>query len=95
MILKCGARAQETRGGTLGIKGYPPSLVQRVRDRLRFDVIDWPTQKGTRPAVTGNFVLRLPERHVKPSTKTWDGRYLVVGCPSGEVAIVDFDPLDP
>ena len=70
-------------------------------DRLRFDFVDRSIQNGVRPAwildtVTGSLVFRLPERYMKPSTKTrWDGRYLVVGCPSGEVAIMDFDHLNP
>jgi len=68
--------------------------------RARLNFVDRSTQNGTRPAwiqdtTTGNLVFRLPERYMKPSTKTrWNGRYLVVGSPSG-VTIMDFNHLNP
>ena len=43
--------------------------------------------------VAGRTVFYLPERFVEHSTissSRWDGRYLVVGRPSGEVLILDF-----
>ena len=44
--------------------------------------------------VAGRPVFYLPKRFVEHSTissSRWDGRYLVVGRPSGEVLILDFD----
>ena len=70
-------------------------------DQPRLDFVDQSTQNGIRPAWiqdtgTGNLVFRLPERYMKPSTKMrWDGWHLVVGCPSGEVVIMDFSQLNP
>jgi WD40 repeat protein len=41
--------------------------------------------------ITGRLVFPLPERFTTISTVSqWDGRYLVVGHPSGDVSILDF-----
>jgi len=85
------------RTGIIGETGVPKEVPDKPRSRLIF--VDRSTRNGIRPAwiqdtVTGNLVFRLPERYTKPSTKTqWDGRYLIVGCPSGEVVIMDFNHL--
>ena len=89
-------------GWEFGGPGRPPLPLTDLEfpDQLHLDFVDRSTQNGTRPAwirdtVTRNLVFRLPERYMKPSTKTrWDGQYLVVGSPSG-VTIVDFDHLNP
>ena len=89
-------------GWEFGAPGVPPLPLSgsEFPDRHRLDFVDRSTRHGTRPAwiqdtTTGNLVFRLPERYMKPSTKTrWDGRYLVVGSPSG-VTIVDFNHLNP
>ena len=82
-----------------GPRAYPYLLFEEFPRGPRWDFVDRTTRNGIRPTwiqdtVTGDLVFRLPERYVKPSTKTkWDGRYLVVGCPSGEVVILDFNHL--
>jgi len=92
---------QGSTGWNFGDPRIPPlPSYSRSPDCLRFDFVDRSTQNGTRPAwirdtITGNLVFRLPERYMGPSTKMrWDGRYLVIGCPSGEVAIMDFNYLN-
>ena len=74
-------------------------LFGEIPDRPRWHFIDRSPRNDTRPAriqdtVTGDLVFRLSERYMKPFTKTqWDGRYLIVGCPSGKVVIMDFNHL--
>ena len=90
-------------GWEFGGPGVPPLPLSSSEfpDRLRLDFVDRSgTRNGSRPAwiqdtTTGNLVFRLPERYIEPSAKTrWDGRYLVVGSPSG-VTIMDFNHLNP
>ena len=60
-----------------------------ILDGNRRGFVDHSPRNGIRPAwiqdtITRNFIFRLPERRMKPSTDTqWDVRYLVVGYPSG------------
>ena len=88
--------AQKHMGWDFGGQEAPVPLSGESPDRPRLDFIDRSTRNDIRPAwvqdtVTGDLIFRLSERYMKPSTKTlWDGRYLVVGCPSGEVVIMDF-----
>ena len=43
--------------------------------------------------VTGGEVFRLVGKYAKPSVTQWDGQYLVAGYKSGEVLILDFNPM--
>ena len=69
--------------------------------RPRLDLAGRSTGRGVKPrwvedTVTKRLVFRLPERCMKSGTRLgWDGRYLRVWSRSGEVVIMDFDPVFP
>ena len=75
------------------------SLSGEFPDRLRLRFTDRPTQYSSKPALiqdtlTEKQTFRLSERYMGPGTKRrWDGRYLVICPPSGEVLIMDFNSV--
>ena len=82
--------------------GCKASDFGRLSNQLRLDLADPPSSSRkslARPitrwivdTVTGRQVFRLPERYIKPSTEViWDGQYLLIWSPSGEVVVVNFD----
>ena len=63
---------------------------RELRDRVRFGFTKG--SDGLVDTVTGRLVLRLPERYLKPDMeRRWDGRFLSISFPSGEVVIMDTD----
>ena len=82
--------------------GWKVSDFGPLSNQLRLDLVDPPSiSRGLigRPiirwimdTVTGRQVFRLPERYMDPSMEVlWDGQYLLIWSPSGEVVVVDFD----
>lgn len=66
------------------------------RPRLDLTIVLGDKPRWIKDAVTKRLVFRLPEQYMKPHTKrSWDGRYLLVWSRSGEVVIMDFDPVFP
>ena len=68
-------------------------------DRPRLELVSWPDEIGMKPrwvgdTVTKSRVFRLPERYLKSGMNMeFDGRYLLIWSPSGEVVIIDFDSV--
>ena len=65
-------------------------------DRPRLDFVGRSTvePRWIEDTVTNRLVFRLPEKYTKPGTNVeWDGRYLLFWYESGEVVIIDFDPV--
>jgi len=100
-----GSKVWTTCRGSTGwdFETQPPSPLPPYNEfpgRPRLDFVDWSTGDGVRTGIqdiiTGTLVFRFPERYVKPFAKArWDGRYLIVGYPSGEVIIMDFIRVHP
>ena len=67
--------------------------------RIRLDVVrraNMAALRGTADTATERMVFHFPERYVHYTVVTeWDGRYLLIWSPSGEMMILDFDPVCP
>ena len=67
------------------------------QDRPRLDLFD--CSRGSAPrwiedTATQRPVFRFPERYTKTGMKVeWDSRYLIIWSESGELVIMDFDPV--
>ena len=88
----------ETKGWDFGIPGSPPVLLPDVpqhRHRLCFVTFLTDTPPRIRDTVTGKKVLQLPARFSKLFSPQWDGRYLVAGCESEELLILDLNHALP
>ena len=63
--------------------------------RFRLDVVQQAKrdrQRGIADTVTKRMVFYFPERYMDYGVKIeWDGRYLLVRLPSGEMTVLDFD----
>jgi len=74
-------------------------------DRFRLDLVNHPqivySHMPPRPrwiedTITGSRVFQLPDKYVTYCMRfTWDGRYLLIWSPSGDVAIIDFGCVSP
>ena len=69
-------------------------------DRPRLDLADRFTgdapvePRWIEDTVSKRPVFHIPKKYAKPGTRVeWDGRYLLIWSESGEVAIMDFDPV--
>ena len=75
------------------------SLSEGFPDRPRLDLVDPSINHIAKPAwikdtVTGRPVFYIPERYMKPGTRRrLDGRYLLVWSRSGEVVVIDLNPV--
>ena len=67
------------------------------KGRFRLAVVqqaDRDTPRGVGDTVTKRMVFYFPERYADKLTKIeWDGRYLLVHSRSGEIMVLDFDPV--
>ena len=72
---------------------YPAGL----KSPFRLDVVQQAgtnTPRGVGDTVTKRMVFYFPERYSDERTKIeWDGRYLLVQSISGEMMVLDFDPV--
>ena len=87
------------QGWDFGVVGLPPILVPSTpleRPRLDFiNSIRWqnPGLAKVEDTVTRKEVFQLSGRDVKLPGVRWDGQYLVASNRSGEVLILDFNPV--
>ena len=74
---------------------YPPTFQGRFRsDVVRQNNLEKPC--GVGDAITKRMVFYFPDRYANDQTEIeWDGRYLLVRSLSGEMMILDFDPVSP
>ena len=79
----------------------PVPLPNTLMPRPRFDFVDGAKRNRVgsswvEDTVTGKLVFRLPERFaILSTTSQWGGHHLVIGCPSGDVLILHFNPPQP
>jgi WD40 repeat protein len=80
----------------------PFTLSNELLDRPRFRLVDGPPKQYTvKPAwiqdtVTGRPIFHLAARYLARGMKRrWNGRYLLVWSPSGEMVVMDFDCVFP
>ena len=95
---KVGISHSRSRGWNFG--GPEVSDFGEFSDRPRLDLVDrftgdMPVEpRRVEDTVTKSVVFHIPEKYVKPGAKVeWDGRYLLIWFESGEVAIMDFNPV--
>ena len=89
-----------SRGWGWDFRGPEVSGFGEFPDRPRLDLVDrfigdtLVEPRWIKDTVTKTLVFRFPDKYIKPGTKVeWDGRYLLVWSESGEVAIMDFNPV--
>jgi WD40 repeat protein len=91
-------------GWDFGIPGSPPVFLSNTFPSTpRFNFLNGARQHQAgaswiEDTVTGKQLFYLPERFAEVHTRTnvqWDGQYLVIGHPSGEVLILDFGNVFP
>ena len=88
------SKDSQTWGWDFSFPGSTPILLPDILPGRHLKFINGNDSESTGPSrientVTGKEVFRLPSRYAKPSTKQWDGQYLVAGYGSGEVLILD------
>ena len=86
-------------GGRWDPQDMEVSYPAGFQGRFRLDVVQRANTSalcGIADTITKRMVFHFPERYVDYNAKTeWDGRYLLVQSPSGQVMILDFDPVCP
>ena len=94
-------KGSPTKGWDFGVSGSPPVLLPSGSlDRPRLKFVDGINDRNAGPsrvedAITGKVVFGFPERYINAPVLRWDGQYLVAGCESGEVLILDFNHMIP
>ena len=86
-------------GGRWDSQDVKVSYSAGLQSQFRLDVVRQVSERkprGVRDTVTNRMVFYFPERYVDDEAEIeWDGRYLLVQSPSGEVMTLDFDPVCP
>ena len=87
----------QPQGWDFGISGSTPiPLSSGPPDRPCLEFIKQPTgPPKVRDTVAKEDIFWLCGGYAKPPAVQWDGRYLVLGCGSGEVLILDFNHAIP
>ena len=82
----------EPMGWDFGTPGLPPVQLTNSHLLPPNNAKVWDVgQLRIKDAVTGRVVFQLTGRFSNPIKSQWDGCYLVIGCRSGEVLILDFN----
>ena len=95
---KVGISHSRSKGWDFGGPGspsfgeFPDGPRLDLVDRFRGDTLVEP--HWIKDTVTKRLVLRIPEKYTKSGAKVeWDGRHLLVWYESGELVVMDFDPV--
>lgn len=80
----------------------PFTITNEFLDQSRLRLVDGPSKQYTvkpvwiQDTVTGRSIFHLPARYLASGMKRrWDGRYLLVWSPSGEMMVMDFSCVFP
>ena len=86
----------ESLGWDFGIPDSPPMQLSKT-PFFHSDNTKWWDVGQSRiiDAATGKVIFQLAGRFANPVDSWWDGQYLVAGCRSGEILILDFNCVPP
>jgi len=86
----------ESLGWDFGILGSPPIQLSHMPFLHPNSTKWWDVgQSRIKDIATGRVVFQLAGRFANPIDSQWDGQYLVAGCRSGEILILDFKHISP